>query len=62
MLTSRDYGQDGLMSKLLQFLFLLLFIALIGGFVYLAFVDVPVTQEEITENTTLSAIQKKAAP
>ena len=45
------------MSKLLGFLFILLLLAGVGGFAYLAFTDVEIPQETVTEETTLYAIQ-----
>lgn len=49
-----------LMSKLLKFLFLVLLMGFIGGFVYFAFIDVPITQEDVSKETTLDAIKKSA--
>ncbi|MCB1531459.1 MAG: hypothetical protein KDJ35_01185 [Alphaproteobacteria bacterium] len=36
--------------KLLKLFFLLIFIGLIGGFAYFAFVDVPIQQQEVSKD------------
>lgn len=45
------------MSKLLTFLFLLILAGLVGGFAYLALVDVPIAQDIVTQETTLYELQ-----
>ena len=47
------------MSKLLTLLFSIVFLVLIGGFIYLATVDVPIAQEKVTKETTLYEIQQR---
>ena len=46
------------MSKLLTFLFFAVLFVVLGGFVYLAVVDVPIAQNEVQKETTLDALKK----
>lgn len=45
------------MSKLLAVLFSLFLLGLIGGFVYLAIVDVPIAQSPVENTTTLDVLR-----
>lgn len=49
------------MSKFLKFLFLIIFLGLVGGFIYLSIVDVPVTQEPVTTETTLKSLNENVS-
>ncbi len=46
------------MSKLLTVLFFSLIVVFVGGFAYLAFTDVPVSQSVVEKETTLDALRK----
>lgn len=45
------------MSKLLAVLFSVLLVTVIGGFIYLAVVDVPISQSTVENTTTLDVLR-----
>jgi len=50
------------MSKILPTLFLILIAAFVAGVAYLSFIDVPVSQEAVTNTVTLEDFKAKQAP